>query len=504
MVTLRKLQEQELQELGEMYEFNLGLTLDQREDFIGQLAEYDEEEEQRLSELSDDELIDEMRCSDSYDLVTDELDRLNADRISGRVFIFHEGKDEIYRLIFDNDRLGVYDSHRNEWGFLPERVKELELRERVKNMTNSVERRETWREIKRLNQRTNVLEEALSEIVPDENQQELQEGYNGRLLLDFIASIGNCPEFDAVESQGLAIKGGHPHNALVTQHYLEKALQERGNTKYELVPLKKIFGTDAYAVSEWVDEVKYLDVARYTDSGELVGNAELSKIVDAYKFGKRCQNNRDLFTLDESADEVLLRTEKLVRKLYKRGKLNQEEKEIVSFYEQMIQDEGTGESPEVKRRFDWWWRKELDYQNPRSYWGEDYERMEKFAFDSWHKKINARETDFTGKYFITSKQRVRARIADDFQTLKAYRGYQALFRDLERIGEDDFDPEKEVSGSRGGVIVDVRPEHILFRGFNLEGVPQFSIIDMYHLGSSELEYKKRLYGVTTPKLSLGP
>src|SRR3989344_2374565 len=237
MVTLRKLQEQELQELGEMYEFNLGLTLDQREDFIGQLAEYDEEEEQRLSELSDDELIDEMRCSDSYDLVTDELDRLNADRISGRVFIFHEGKDEIYRLIFDNDRLGVYDSHRNEWGFLPERVKELELREGVKNMTNPVERGKTWREIKRLNQQANELEEALTEIVPNESQQDLQESLRGNLILNFIASLGHCPEFDAVESQGLAIKGGHPHNALVTQHYLERTLQELGNAKYELVPL---------------------------------------------------------------------------------------------------------------------------------------------------------------------------------------------------------------------------------------------------------------------------
>src|SRR3989338_10555847 len=174
MASFSKSREQEIPELGEMYEFNLGLTPPHREDFIEKLAGYDKEEAQSLSEFSDDDLIDAMRWSNSHDRVTEELDRLDADRISGRVFIFHEGRDEIYRLIFDNDRLGVYDSHRDEWGFLPERVKELELRERVKNITNSVERRETWREIKRLNQRTNVLEEALSEIVPDENQQELQ------------------------------------------------------------------------------------------------------------------------------------------------------------------------------------------------------------------------------------------------------------------------------------------------------------------------------------------
>jgi hypothetical protein len=503
MAMFRRSSEQEIPELGDMYQFNLGLTPLHREDFIEQLAGYNDEETERLSGLSDDELIEEMRGSYCNDIVTEELDRLKADKISGRVFVFHEGKDEIDRLIFDNERLGVYDSHRSEWGFFPERVKELELREKVKKTTKAVERRKIWKEIRQLNQQANELEEALTEIVPIESQHEIQEGYGGRLLLDFIASTGNCPDFDVVESEGLAIKGGHPHNSLVSQHYLELTLQRLRNVKYELVPLKKHFGTDAVAVSEWADQARHLDVAQYTDSGELVGDAELARIVDAYKFGER-HNDQDFFPIDENVDEVLVPAEKLVKKLYKGGGLNQEEKDIVSFYEKMIKGEETGESQEVQRRFNWWWRQKLDYHDPESFWGKEYGDMKTLEFESWGKIIKYEENKFTGKGLMTSKQRVRARIANDFQTLKAYKGYHALFRDLEGVRDNGFYPEKEIPYSQGSSRVDVRLEHILFRGFNEEGAPQFSIIDMYHLGSSELEYKKRIHGDTTPKLSLHP
>ena len=485
MATFSKSREQEIPELGEMYEFNLGLTPLHREDFIEKLAGYNEEEAQRLAGFSDEDLVDVMQWSDSHDRVTEELDRLDADRISGRVFIFHEGRDEIYKLIFDNDRLGVYDSHRDEWGFLSERVKELELRERVKNMANPVERRKTWKEIKRLNQRANELEEALTEIVPNESQQDLQETLRGNLILDFIASVSRCPEFDAVESQGLAIKGGHPYNALIAQHYLERALQELGNTKYELVPLKKVFGTDAYAVSEWVDQPLHLDIWA-EGMTKLYGTTKQTLLPDAYKAGERIGNINDRFSLDDNLDGVIERSRKLLKKLYKGGELNNEDREVIDFYVGIVQ-------AEEEKIFN---QREEQYQK----WGENDEngfwksKLEQLPQE--REKLRQESSDLK-----SAKRKVRGCILSDYSKLFALRGYSALFCDLEKMHRDDFEPEKVIL-SHGYFRVDVRLEHLLFRGFGEGGVPQFSIIDMYHLGSSELEYKERLHGDIRPNLSL--
>ncbi|MEW5897322.1 MAG: hypothetical protein AB1668_06515 [Nanoarchaeota archaeon] len=494
MVMLRKSQKQELPELGEMYEFDLGLTPNLREDFKNKLEldGYDEE----VEEFSDEALVDEMRASYCGDRVREDLRRINADKISGRLFIFHEAKDDLARLLLGQEDEGidvrtvVYDEHREAWGLVPERVREMELREKVTKVKSPAERRKIWKEIRELNQRVNALEEALTEILPDEDQREIQENQKERLLLNLIAIFNKYPVFDAESYKGLAVKGGHPHNALVGQHYLELAVQKLGNPKYELVSLKKYLGTDALAVSEWVNKQKNLDISQYTDSGKLIGNAELTRLVDAYRFGDRYGGNRNLFTLDESVDSVLLRAKSLVRKLYKGGEFNPEEKEIVNFYVGMVQKEAEKKFDEREESYRTFSEAETD-----GYWKKRLEELPKEREKSRREFSDLR----------TAKKKVRDSILSDYGTLVALRGYHALFRDLEKIRNDGFVPENGIF-SYGRTLVDVRLEHILFRGINGSGIPRFSIIDMYHLGSGEFGYKARItgYDSTLPKLSLRP
>lgn len=96
------------------------------------------------------------------------------------------------------------------------------------------------------------------------------------------------------------------------------------------------------------------------------------------------------------------------------------------------------------------------------------------------------------------KKQTTSELFTDYKSLLIATGYAALARDLYGINPDI----KEIP-AEGAVKWDIKKDHILFRGINNKGAPQFSIIDQYHLGTGELEWKYRVYGDPRPKLRLG-
>jgi len=106
---------------------------------------------------------------------------------------------------------------------------------------------------------------------------------------------------------------------------------------------------------------------------------------------------------------------------------------------------------------------------------------------------------------IEEKNLVTPLILLDCLRLIILNGKGELAKDMQKIKDENFEPEFKIPGSPGNLFVDIRPEHFFFRGFNKDGAPLLSIIDMYHLGSGELEYKKEIHGDNDgPMLKMGP
>lgn len=445
-------------ELGDLYEYYLGITPEEREDFIDNLAGLDDEERERFAKLSDEKLFEEMKDSSwNCSVVDAALNDLYLYGIGGTAFVFHESEDDVRQMAHSlgYDIGPQYDSRSRKWGVIPARRKEFELREKLESTKDPREVRKLWREIHRLNKAANKIEEALTEIAPDGEQTEIQEAYGDLVLVNLVAFANDFEPFDVYERtidrvSGIAIKAGNPHNALVTQHYIEQAVIALGNPRYELVPIKKYFGTDKCFVSEWVNEQRLgVDlgcICPGDDNSICFARESDFYLAQAYRLG----GYSEYFDFDENVDIALQKIKELLQKLHTNKQLDEEERQVLSFY---LEDAG----------------KEQESATLTGYFSDE-----------------------------AVKKQTTSELFTDYKSLLIATGYAALARDLYGINPDI----KEIP-AEGAVKWDIKKDHILFRGINNKGAPQFSIIDQYHLGTGELEWKYRVYGDPRPKLRLG-